>query len=75
MKEVKYIDDMISKYTTNELVSFLYKDLSDTLRTLGNGIDSNNIGYIGMAYNDLEFNLRVMKKLNDKLNKKAPNVL
>lgn len=72
MRKINYVKDIVDNYTTEEVVAFLDKGVSECIKQMDRAIANQNIAEFGNVAATLGQVWLITKELNIKLNGEKP---
>ena len=72
-KEVKYIDDMVRDYRTEDIIAYLDRGMSVAVQTMDKAIANQNLAQFGSTSSVITEAWAIIHKMNEKMNGSKPN--
>lgn len=71
-KEVKYIDDMVRDYRTEDIIAYLDRGMAVAVQTMDKAIANQNLAQFGSTSSVITEAWAIIHKMNEKMNGAKP---
>lgn len=71
-KEVKYIDDMVRDYRTEDIIAYLDRGMGIAVQTMDKAIANQNLAQFGSVSSVVTEAWAIIHKMNEKMNGTKP---
>lgn len=71
-KEIKYINDMVRDYRTEDIIAYLDKGMAVAVQTMDKAIANQNLAQFGSTSSVITEAWAIIHKMNEKMNGTKP---
>lgn len=71
-KEIKYIDDMVRDYRTEDIIAYLDRGMGIAVQTMDKAIANQNLAQFGSVSSVVTEAWAIIHKMNEKMNGTKP---